>query len=347
MSADPLLHVSGLDVSFETRQGLVRAVDGLSLTLARGEVLGIVGESGSGKSVAMRSLLALAPGPGARLSGSVRFDGVELLAATERELGRVRGARIALVPQDAMSALDPVMRVGKQITEQIRTHEDCSREEARGRALALLERVGIPRPREAFRAYPHELSGGMRQRALIAMAVSCGPEVLIADEPTAALDVTIEAQVLELLRDIGERLGTAVILVTHDIAVVAGLADRLAVMYAGRIVEEGPADRVLSDPQHPYTWGLLGSAPCDRNGEPRALTAIPGAPPSLVHPPEGCHFRPRCSHEFEACSATPRLEERLVDAHGHADRCWLSPEEKHARRLPSERAELGPERTPA
>jgi peptide/nickel transport system ATP-binding protein len=327
-----LLEVEDLRVGFRTEEALVQAVDGVSFHLDAGEVLAIVGESGSGKSVTGMTLLGLTRGPNARFGGRATFDGCELVGASDAQLRRIRGAEIAMVFQDPMTALNPVQRIGPQLVEQIRAHQPLDRDAAMEQARALLERVGIPRPRERLRAFPHELSGGMRQRAMIAMALSCGPRVLIADEPTTALDVTIQAQILQEVRRLREETGAAVILITHDLGVVADLADRVAVMYAGQIVEEGTLDELFYDPQHPYTWGLLGSiARVDRPRPPR-LPAIAGAPPSLAALPQGCRFRPRCPHAFAQCAQLPALEARLADAPGHRDRCWLSVEEKRARR---------------
>ncbi len=260
MSDAALLDVRDLRVSFATEDGVVRAVDGVSFTVNRGEVVAIVGESGSGKSVTAMTLMGLTRGPNARFEGSAMFDGKELVTASEAELRRVRGAGIAMVFQDPMSSLDPVHRVGHQIVEQIRAHDhDVSKTQAMGRAVELMERVGIPRAAERVRSYPHEFSGGMRQRVMIAMALSCSPKLLIADEPTTALDVTIQAQILDELRQLRDETGAGIILVTHDLGVVADIADRIVVMYSGRVVEQGSLDEIFYDPQHPYTWGLLGS----------------------------------------------------------------------------------------
>jgi peptide/nickel transport system ATP-binding protein/oligopeptide transport system ATP-binding protein len=318
--------VNDLRVSFATEEGTVHAVDGVSFDIEPGEVVAIVGESGSGKSVTAMTLLGLTRSPNARFSGSAVFGGCELLTASERELEGIRGASIAMVFQDPMSSLDPVYRVGDQIVEQIRAHDpDVSRAAAYERAVELLGRVGIPRPGERARSYPHEFSGGMRQRVMIAMGLSCSPELLIADEPTTALDVTIQAQILRELGALRTQTGAAIILVTHDLGVVADIADRVLVMYAGRVVEQGTLDELFYDPQHPYTWGLLGSiARLDRDRS-RRLPAIPGSPPSLLSPPQGCHFRPRCPHAFGKCVEVPPLNGR--------DRCWLTVEEKRARRV--------------
>jgi peptide/nickel transport system ATP-binding protein len=327
-AAAPLLEVKDLGVSFATEDGTVRAVDGISFNLLPRDILAIVGESGSGKSVSVMTLMGLTRGVNARFEGSAQFAGRDLITASQEEMQRVRGAQIAMVFQDPMSSLDPVYRIGEQIVEQIRAHEEVSKFEARDRTIALLDQVGIPRAAERVDAYPHELSGGMRQRVMIAMALSCDPSILIADEPTTALDVTIQAQILERIKDLRDRTNTAVILVTHDLGVVADVADRVAVMYAGRIVEQGTVDEIFYDPQHPYTWGLLGSITRLDRERPRRLPSIPGSPPSLLDPPRGCHFRPRCPHEFDRCPEVPLLEARLPEAPGHLDRCWLSVEEK-------------------
>jgi peptide/nickel transport system ATP-binding protein len=329
----PLLEVSDLEVQFRTEDGIVHAVDGVSFSLKPGEVLAVVGESGSGKSVTAMTLMGLTRSPNARFGGSARLRGLELITASDDELRRVRGNDIAMIFQDPMTSLNPVHRIGAQIVEQIQAHEDVSDAEARDRVVALLERVGIPRARERIDSYPHEFSGGMRQRVMIAMALSCDPSVLIADEPTTALDVTIQAQILREMRELRERTGTAIILVTHDLGVVADIADRIAVMYSGRIVETGTLDEIFYDPQHPYTWGLLGSIARVDRPRPDRLPSIPGQPPSLISRPEGCHFRPRCRHEFAACSQHPKLESHIPDAPGHSDRCWLTVEEKRERRV--------------
>jgi len=299
-AADPLLAVRGLSVTFPDRGGEVRAVREVHYDLARGEVLGIVGESGSGKSAAALAVMGLLPA-GARVEGSVRLDGEELIALEDRAMSRLRGRRIAMVFQDPLSALTPVYRIGQQVAEAVLAHHDVSRGEARRRAVELLELVGIPGARQRAGAFPHELSGGMRQRVMIAMAVANDPDVLIADEPTTALDVTIQAQVLEVLRTAREATGAAMIVITHDLGVVAGFADRVAVMYAGRLVEQGGVDDVYERPRMPYTMGLLGSIPrVDESGR-RPLVPIEGAPPSPAHLPPGCPFAPRCPLVFERC----------------------------------------------
>ena len=329
-----LLEVDDLHVSFRTEEGTVQAVDGVSFTVGRGEIVAIVGESGSGKSVTAMTLMGLTRSPNAAFTGTATLDGTELVEATDDVLRRVRGQEIAMVFQDPMTSLDPVYRIGDQIVEQIRAHDrDIAKAAAMDRAVGLLERVGIPRARERIRSYPHEFSGGMRQRVMIAMALSCSPSLLIADEPTTALDVTIQAQILRELRDMRDETGAGIILVTHDLGVVADIADRVMVMYAGRIVEHGTLDEIFYDPQHPYTWGLLGSITRVDRDRSQRLAAIPGAPPSLMNPPAGCHFRPRCPHEFAQCAEVPPLAARLPDGSAHLDRCWLSPGDKRALRV--------------
>jgi peptide/nickel transport system ATP-binding protein len=329
----PLLEVSDLQVSFTTEDGVVRAVDGVSFTVAPGEIVAIVGESGSGKSVTAMTLMGLTRGPNARFDGSAHFDGTELVRASNQELRKIRGAGIAMVFQDPMSSLDPVYRVGAQIVEQIRVHEDhITKAQAMDRAVNLMERVGIPRAEDRLRSYPHEFSGGMRQRVMIAMALSNSPKLLIADEPTTALDVTIQAQILDELRQLRNETGAGVILVTHDLGVVADIADRVIVMYAGRMVEQGTLDEIFYDPQHPYTWGLLGSITRIDADRSQRLPAIPGLPPSLLSPPKGCHFRPRCPHAFDRCTEVPDLANRTPESPEHLDRCFLTPEQKRTLR---------------
>jgi peptide/nickel transport system ATP-binding protein/oligopeptide transport system ATP-binding protein len=326
--AERLLDVDGLRVSFRSEEGLVQAVDDVSFHVDRGEVLAIVGESGSGKTVTGMSLMGLTRSPNARFEGSARFQDTELLGASDAELRKIRGSEIAMIFQDPMTALNPVQRIGDQIVEQIRAHEDVTKAQALDRAVQLMERVGVPRAAERLRSYPHEFSGGMRQRVMIAMALSCSPQLLIADEPTTALDVTIQAQILVELDQLRRETNAGVILVTHDLGVVADIADRVAVMYGGRIVEQGTLDELFYDPQHPYTWGLLGSITRMDRDRPGRLPAIPGLPPSLLSPPQGCHFRPRCPHEFAACTQVPGLDVRDPAKPGHCDRCWLSTQDK-------------------
>ncbi|MGD0197717.1 MAG: ABC transporter ATP-binding protein [Solirubrobacteraceae bacterium] len=335
MSAnEPLLSVEDMRVSFATEDGLLRAVDGMSFSVAPGEVLAIVGESGSGKSVTAMTLMGLTRGPNARIEGRAMLGDTELLSASDGELQKIRGAAIAMVFQDPMSSLNPVYRVGRQIVEQIRVHDRAvSKKQATARAVELLERVGIPEPERRLQSYPHEFSGGMRQRVMIAMALSCSPQLLIADEPTTALDVTIQAQILEELRTLREQTGAGIILITHDLAVVADIADRVIVMYAGRVVEQGTLDELFYDPLHPYTWGLLGSITRVDRDTSEILPAIPGMPPSLLHTPQGCHFRPRCPHAFDKCLEDPGLSARAGAESGHLDRCWLELEQKRKLRV--------------
>jgi peptide/nickel transport system ATP-binding protein len=328
-----LLEVSHLRVSFATEEGIVQAVDDVSFTVDEGEIVAIVGESGSGKSVTAMTLMGLTRSPNAKFDGSATLKGQELITASDSELRKIRGSQIAMVFQDPMSSLDPVYKIGDQIAEQIRAHEKgISKAQAVDKVIELMSRVGIPRAAERVRSYPHEFSGGMRQRVMIAMALSCSPKLLIADEPTTALDVTIQAQILRELAQLRDETGAGIILVTHDLGVVADVADKVIVMYGGRVVEQGTLDELFYDPQHPYTWGLLGSITrLDRDRSER-LPAIPGAPPSLMAPPQGCHFRPRCPHEFEKCPEVPALEARVAGDSDHLDRCWLTVEDKRARR---------------
>jgi peptide/nickel transport system ATP-binding protein len=336
-AATPLLEVRNLSVSFRTEDGVVQAVDDLTLTVAAGEVLGIVGESGSGKTVSMLAVMRLIRDPNAIIEGQVRYRGRDLTALSKSEIRSVRGREIAMIFQDPMTALTPVYTVGWQIAEQIRAHERVSRSVARTRTINLLEEVGIPNPERRVDEYPHQFSGGMRQRVMIAMALSCNPPLLIADEPTTALDVTIQAQILELMKRLQRDHGSAIILITHDMGVVADLAERVCVMYAGRVVEEAPKKRLFRDPQHPYTWGLLGSMPRLDGPRQRRLVAIPGAPPSPLAPVEGCRFEPRCQHRFDRCAIHPQLLERVGP--GHFDACHLDPAVRPALRQRTLRAE--------
>jgi len=333
MSQAPLLSVRDLRVGFATEEGVVQAVDGVSFDLRPGEVLAIVGESGSGKSVTAQTLIGLTRANNARIDGSVTLDGEELTEASDAEMRRLRGERIAMVFQDPMTSFNPVYRIGDQIVEAIRAHRpDASKREGKQRVVELFDAVGIPNAEQRVDDYPHEFSGGMRQRAMIAMALALEPEVLIADEPTTALDVTIQAQILDLLEQLNRERNLATILITHDLGVVAEVADRVLVMYAGKVVEQGTLDEIFYDPQHPYTWGLLGSLTRIDRPRPHRLPQIAGQPPSLLELPEGCPFRPRCPHEFAKCSEYPGLDARLAEEPDHRDRCWLSPEEKREKR---------------
>jgi len=321
MPAAPLLEVDDLRVAFRTRDGRVNAVNGLSFTVGRGEVLGIVGESGSGKSMAMYSMMGLLDNPNATVTGSARFEGTELIGMPLPTLNRLRGSSIAMIFQDPMTALTPVYTVGWQIVEQIRTHEKVSSQEAWKRAIALLDEVGIPDAARRAKSYPHEFSGGMRQRVMIAMSLACHPSLLIADEPTTALDVTTQRQILELIRDLQAKYGSSVIMITHDMGVISEIADRVIVMYAGRAVELGGKSQVVRSPRHPYTWGLLGAIP--RHGQRgQRLATIPGLPPGPHDDQIGCPFRSRCRFAMDECSEMPPLR-ATGEAADHLDACWL------------------------
>jgi peptide/nickel transport system ATP-binding protein len=290
------LEVKDLRIHFNTDDGLVKAVDGLTFSLDRGRTLGIVGESGSGKSVTSLGILGLHRGGNARVSGAVWLDGEELISASREEVRKLRGQKMAMIFQDPLAAMHPFYTIGNQIMEAYRVHNDVSKQQARRHAIELLDRVGIPQPKRRVDDYPHQFSGGMRQRAMIAMALVNDPSLLIADEPTTALDVTVQAQILDLIRDLQQEFGSAVIIITHDLGVVAELADDLLVMYGGKCVEYGSAGDVFNHPEHPYTWGLLGSMPrLDRDVRER-LISIKGSPPSLINLPTGCAFHPRCPY---------------------------------------------------
>jgi peptide/nickel transport system ATP-binding protein len=324
-----VLEVQDLRVSFATRDGVVRAVDGVSLSVDRGRTLGVVGESGSGKSVTALSVMGLTRLPTATIEGRVLLDGVDVLALPDHELEQIRGRRVAMIFQDPLSSLHPFYRVGWQIEEAIRAHEDVSRAVARRRARDALAEVRIPNPDERLENYPHQLSGGMRQRVMIAMALVLDPEVLIADEPTTALDVTVQAQILELVRELQQQRGTSVVLITHDLGVVAETADEVAVMYAGRVLEHAPAETLLGAPEHPYTWGLLRSLPRPDLPAAERLEPIEGAPPSLIDVPGGCPFHPRCPYAFDVC---PRVVPKLESSRpGHEVACHLPAQERERR----------------
>src|SRR6266566_3449725 len=326
-----LLEVDDLSVRFTTEDGVVQAVDGVSFELERGKVLGIVGESGSGKSVTALTVMGLTRDVNSRFQGAVRYKGKDLLTVGEDEMQAYRGAEIGMIFQDPMTSLNPVYRIGEQIVEAIQAHEQVDKRNAKRRAVELLKQVGIPNPESRVDDFPHQFSGGMRQRAMIAIALSCNPDILIADEPTTALDVTIQAQIIELIDRLKDDFNSAVIMITHDLGVVADIADDIAVMYAGRIVERGAKRQLFYDPQHPYAWGLLGSIPRLDRPKPEKLHSIKGAPPSLINLPRGCKFRPRCPHAFEKCFEEPELLNR-VEERGHLDRCWLSVGEKRVLR---------------
>jgi peptide/nickel transport system ATP-binding protein len=317
-----LLEVRDLRTQFSTDDGIVGAVDGVSFTVESGQVLGIVGESGSGKSVTCLTVMGLNDPRSTTSTGEVLFRGEDLLKASPKRLRDIRGNEIAMIFQDPMTSLNPVHKIGTQLEEAMTLHENASRKQARARALEMLKAVGIPRPERRIDDYPHQFSGGMRQRVMIAMALINSPDLLIADEPTTALDVTTQAQILALLKRLQEEFGSAVIMITHDLGVVAETADDVVVMYAARIVERGPVDAIFAQPRHPYTWGLMGSLPrLDASVE--RLEQIPGQPPSLLRPPSGCRFNPRCRYAMARCiSEVPRLE-RLEYDNRHEQACFL------------------------
>ena len=322
MDNENILRVTDLRISFKTYAGEVQAVRGVSFDLRRGETLAIVGESGSGKSVTAKSLMGLLPEANSMIKGGKAiFEGQDLLELSEKQMQDVRGSKIAMVFQDPMTSLDPTMKIGKQLTESLKKHLGMSGRRARERAVELLNLVGIQNPEGRYDQYPHQFSGGMRQRVVIAIALSCDPQVLIADEPTTALDVTIQAQILELLRDLQEKLGMSVILITHDLGVVAQTAHRVAVMYAGKVVETGTLREVYYNPQMPYTWGLLTSIPLPTADRSQELIPIPGSPPDMLEPPTGCPFTPRCPYAMQIC--TEDMPEFTAFSAQHEAACWL------------------------
>ncbi|MCU1527008.1 MAG: oligopeptide/dipeptide transporter, ATP-binding protein-like protein [Frondihabitans sp.] len=323
---EPLLRIRDLHVGFATRQGVVPAVDGVDLDLFPGEIVAIVGESGSGKSALSMSLVGLNRGPRTRITGTAIYGGIDLISAPEKRLRHVRGKDIAVVFQDALAALNPLHRIGRQVAEMISLHQDVSRPEAASKAVGMLRQVGIARPEENAKAYPHQFSGGMRQRAMTAIALANDPALLIADEPTTALDVTIQAQILDLLKNLQREYGTTIVIVTHDLGVVANIADRVAVMYSGRIVEVGTTAEVLYSPKHPYTRGLLASTPGVTGPVPDRLPTIPGAPPQGADRPSGCAFASRCAFAHDACVERPELAVHDASAPDHLDACWLNSE---------------------
>jgi oligopeptide transport system ATP-binding protein len=317
-----ILEVKDLEISFGTYAGEVQAVRGVTFDLRRGETLAIVGESGSGKSVTAKSIMRLLPEANSIIKGGEAvFEGQNLLTLSEKRMQGIRGSKIAMVFQDPMTSLDPTMRVGRQITESLKKHLGMSGQRAKERSLELLEMVGIPSAEDRLRQYPHQFSGGMRQRVVIAIALACDPQILIADEPTTALDVTIQAQILELLRDLQERIGTSVILITHDLGVVAQTAHRVAVMYAGKIVETGTVREIFYNPQMPYTWGLLSSIPLPTADRSQDLIPIPGSPPDMSDPPTGCPFTPRCPYAMQIC--TEEMPDYTTFSAEHKAACWL------------------------
>ena len=324
-AAAPLLEVEGLEVEFRTRQGVARVLDGIELSLEPGRTLGIVGESGCGKSITALSIMRLVPVPPGRIgAGAVRLKGEDLLQASEKRMREVRGKDISMIFQEPMTSLNPVYSIGDQIAETVRLHEGLSRRDSLDRAVEMLKAVHIPAAERRVREFPHQMSGGMRQRVMIAMALACRPSVLIADEPTTALDVTVQAQVFDLLKELQERTGTAIILISHDMGAIAEMADRVMVMYAGRIVEEASTEEILDSPRHPYTQGLISCVPHMEEEPPperAALTEIPGVVPALTDLGAGCSFAPRCSHAMEQCrNAAPQP---LEVGEGHSAACWL------------------------
>ena len=329
MTDRPILDVSGLTTKFHTQDGIVHAVNDVSFSLKPGEFLGVVGESGSGKSVTMMSLLRLIPmPPGEITDGTAMFDNQDLLGINSDELRKVRGGKIGFIFQDPMTSLNPVFTVGRQIEESLRLHKDMNAKQARARSTELLTMVGIPDADQRVTAFPHELSGGMRQRVMIAIALACSPKVIIADEPTTALDVTVQAQIIEIVRDLREKLDTAVIWITHDLGVIAGLADRVLVMYGGQIVEEAPVRELYGQPEHPYTQGLLQSLPrLDQRGQ--ELHSIEGQPPTMHTAPTGCSFAPRCPYVHERCiKEVPQAHRGRAE---HRVACWWDTHKGEAR----------------
>jgi peptide/nickel transport system ATP-binding protein len=325
MTDGPLLKVEDLRVYFDTEDGVVHAVDGVSYSVDTGKTLGIVGESGSGKTVSSLTTLGLTRLQGARVSGRIYFEGRDLVGRPDSELRRLRGNDIAMIFQDPLSSLHPFYKVGHQLVEAIRVHRNVSKSAARKRSVELLELVGIPDPRRRVDQYPHEFSGGMRQRAMIAMALANEPKLLIADEPTTALDVTVQAQILALLQDLQDRLGMAIIIITHDLGVVAEITDEICVMYAGRIVEHASTDRIFDAPEHPYTWGLLTSIPRLDRQRGEELVPIPGRPPSLIQRPSGCFFHPRCPYAQKRHRTVDPPLTPLPDDSRHQVACLLEP----------------------
>ncbi len=325
MSSEAILEVQDLKTYFKTDDGTVKAVDGVTFSLGKQESIGIVGESGSGKSVTNLSILRLIPSPpGKIVGGSVKLNGTDILKLPKSQLRKIRGNKISMIFQDPMTSLNPFLKISTQMVETIMLHQDMNKKDALDKSIEMLKLVGIPGPDTRVHNYPHQFSGGMRQRVMIAMALSCNPEVLIADEPTTALDVTIQAQILEIMQELSDRLGTSLIMITHDLGVVAGLCDRIAVMYAGRVVEEADTDDLFKDPKHPYTQGLISSVPrLDKKGEGK-LTSIPGQPPNLIDLPDCCPFYPRCTRAMDICKKQyPATSEMAGGDKKRRVNCWL------------------------
>lgn len=320
-SGNHILAIRGLKTYFFTSEGIVRAVDGVDLTIRRGTVMGLVGESGCGKSITSLSILRLVPPPGRIVEGQIWLNNEELLSLDSSQVYSVRGSKVAMIFQEPMTSLNPVFTVGSQIEEAILAHQTLPKQEARAQAIEMLRRVGIPEPEKRFRSYPHELSGGMRQRVMIAMALSCSPQLLIADEPTTALDVTIQAQILELMKELREREQTSLLLITHDLGVIAEMADEVAVMYAGQVVEQASVGDLFREPLHPYTRGLLNSIPTIKTSKGARLNVVDGNVPNLLNLPPGCRFNPRCPSAMDICRESAPL---LKELRGHRQaRCWL------------------------
>jgi oligopeptide transport system ATP-binding protein len=336
-----LLEVKNLEVNFKTYGGEVQAVRNVNFHVDKGEIVAIVGESGSGKSVTVQTIMGLIPTPPGKIkNGEVFFQEKNLLKLSKKEMQKIKGSKISMIFQDPMTSLNPTMRIGKQIEESIVTHQKVSKAEAKKRAIEMIKLVGIPNPVERYNQYPHEFSGGMRQRAMIAIALACNPELLIADEPTTALDVTIQAQVLDLMKDLKEKTETAIILITHDLGVVAETAERVIVMYAGMMVESGSVLEIFENPRHPYTWGLMESIPDTTTAEKKRLIPIEGAPPDLFAPPKGCPFAPRCKYAMSVC--LEQMPPAFEIGDGHEAKCWLNdpraPKVKELVTVGSERA---------
>ncbi|MCR2807453.1 ABC transporter ATP-binding protein [Paenibacillus soyae] len=319
-----LLEVKNLSVSFDIYAGEVQAIRDISFDVKEGEAVAIVGESGSGKSVTAQSIMRLNPSPPSRIkSGSIKFDGQELLSLSEKEMQSVRGNKIGMIFQDPMTSLNPTLTVGAQIMEGLIKHQNVSKSEARSRAIEMLNLVGIPNPESRIKQYPHQFSGGMRQRVMIAIALACNPSLLIADEPTTALDVTIQAQIMRVMKDLQQKMGTSIILITHDLGVVADVCDRVIVMYAGRIVETGTKWEIFQNPQHPYTRGLLRSLPRLDQRKDEPLIPIPGTPPDLIKPPAGCSFCARCDEAMKVCVDNDPNLHHIKGSESHAAACWM------------------------
>ena len=319
--SDTLLEVKNLTVSFFTYAGEVKAVRGISYDVKKGEVMGIVGESGSGKSVSSFGLFGMIPDPGRILEGEIFFDGRDVVKMSERELLKMRGKEISMIFQDPMTSLNPVFTVGNQIDEVLRKHTSLNKAERRQRIIELFQLVGINQPEKRIDQYPYEFSGGMRQRVMIAMALACNPKLLIADEPTTALDVTIQAQILELMKELKQKIDMSIVFITHDLGVVSEICDHICVMYAGKIIERGTSDQIFYEPKHPYTWGLLASVPKVNADEHERLIPIEGNPVDLIHPPMGCPFAPRCKYCMRACLTKMPPESTVQE--GHSVSCWL------------------------